>query len=599
MSKASSVEILDLIRPPDGFFLDCLLVCTYTFDLDLGLALLAHVSDNSSDSKNILDNTPGNKEKLRQLLSENLPKTLFVCDGHGILFDENGVSGVKAVCTNQIVKRTRNKMKLGSFHPKLILAIYSDEKKNTIGRLYIGSKNLSKSSMQEFGVVLNLESQGKKTQFNSELLVMLKDIDRYEIDEHCQNKRVVLSKAIALVQKHNLTSQKSEVDLYWQSRWNSTPSLSQKVQTIFKKEWLQIHIHSLWVRKSAIQWIVDSAKEATIKIKCLRERGFDYPALKSNGGYKFEESSSTTSYQKWHQKIILFVGKTKEIALFGSANFTTRAWGFNQLRNSEVMVSFNQQAGDFDYLCIKENLESSMDLSNESQIVDPRDEIRDQLSQIEVKTEYLKGKKIIRYCLNHNWRSKLKLNIYHYLAQAPEDGNNIENNKRPVFSGKRLPDEIELPTKDVGLHLYSSLLRFEAEFKPGEMIYVDSILDLPDVFYNSKSVASNLECFRLDQNQIVAAILDLSGQPLPNESPSTRTGIGGGQTTTEIFARHISLEKLAFSIHRKKESQPKLYLSEKIRLQSIKKDIEGIIDEPSPIDFKLLLNSINAILNVI
>ena len=64
MSKINSVEMLEAIRPPKGFHLFSLVVCSYTFDPDLGLALLSHVSDDSIESHAVLEDVPGNREKI-------------------------------------------------------------------------------------------------------------------------------------------------------------------------------------------------------------------------------------------------------------------------------------------------------------------------------------------------------------------------------------------------------------------------------------------------------------------------------------------------------------------------------------------------------
>jgi hypothetical protein len=595
------IEIFESLQPNEGYHLEAMLASTYTFDPLIGLILLTYASRNDVEVQNILEDTPVNKEKIRVILKENLPKTLFIIDGHGVLEGSERLSPYIKVLLHHAVKKPIVDRTKGSFHPKLILTIYSNKDEIFEGKLYIGSRNLSKSTMKEFGVVLELKQDKKDSQLNLKLIEFLEDLKQNELGQS-KYKVDTLEKIIYFVKEKKLCTTNKEISLAWQSRFKKESAIARQIPKIVKGDWKEAHINSLWVRELPIDWLIAEFKPSHIKIHCLKENGFKYKN-QANIQYQFEKHGELRDRMQWHYKTILFRNAEKSVLVFGSPNFTIRGLGLGHQLNTEIALVWPAKKNDFSYLMIDaSNLEEGIDLSKEKTEIDESDKIQEELEKFSINLEYIKKDGVLKYEIIGEWKLKYPFKIFHHLIE------NLETRDGPIDkhlvchnSTIRSPYSLYIQLKD--LYLVSPLIRLEVE-RNGKIDRLDIIVDLPDIFTVSQYNLSNLKCLSLNTQEVLAALLDIQGEPIPplKNIPNSPEGRADElQKTLDYFSKHVSLEKLSFRLARCRNQDYRLFESRMKRLENIIDDLENIKDKPISkfVNFDYLRDALKEIINVI
>lgn len=581
--RSEFIELLNEFRCPEGYKLSGLLGCSYTFDARIGYAFLAAASSYSVDEMFSIDEDKHKREELRNLVINAIDKSLFFVDPHGPIYGLEKIKGAANCFWDQVVKKGKKSSdSFGSIHSKFVLAVYEDETGRAVGRLYVGSKNLVNSNMREVGVVLNLSQAGKGFNFHSDLLGMLKTLRDDEGSDLSDYRAKRMDTILRLMKKYKLAPSHSDLRFCWQSRKSKgvdSPTINAQIESLTKKQkWTRIDVQSPWVREAPISWLQKIAPSAELNIRCLKEQGVNY--LQDNRlNYEFDHPNPNREIQepRWHQKTMLFENERMGLIVFGSANFTTRGFGFGEIRNTESMIFWPSSAQEGQFLRVNNANDSGENLSINPASTSKRQELINLLCSLEISVSYLQGSKKLKYCFDAAWKVPIKLEVTHFLIEPIEEASKNLNEIK-VFSGTDLTKTPEISWEKRDIYLISSLVRVKASLD-GESVEVDYVIELPELFYESRTDKSKFRSYRLDRRGVFDALLDLMGEPVTQVKPDG-TADGAGDGVLVEFSKRICLERLAYRLAFCKSENTLLFKQRMNRLKNLLPDIEALkIDE--------------------
>ena len=190
MESENRIRLFDEFIPKDGYLLKEMLCCSYGVDPSILITLLLYSMGEVDEAFIAGELDSAGKEKLRECLKENIDKlTALTCKEAPKMGKDIGTS--QLIVTRSIGTLTEGTKGHGTFHPKIILAIYENEEdKSVYARCYFGSKNISLSNSLEFGSVFELVKNGEDISSMFKFLSQEKGISKR------QAKRVQSSDAI-------------------------------------------------------------------------------------------------------------------------------------------------------------------------------------------------------------------------------------------------------------------------------------------------------------------------------------------------------------------------------------------------------------------
>lgn len=166
-------SLYDLVRPPQGWRFDALVVCTYSADLRSVLALpAALLSDRAGGELHPGAVTPAQIAALRRVCD----RTVIFCQDTALL----GADQLPPVVIE--LEPLVNAVRLqgdGAFHPKVWLVRFRDDRDRTVLRLAVMSRNLTADRSWDAGVVLDSTTRrAGRDDGLTDLLSALPDLSR-------------------------------------------------------------------------------------------------------------------------------------------------------------------------------------------------------------------------------------------------------------------------------------------------------------------------------------------------------------------------------------------------------------------------------------
>jgi hypothetical protein len=154
LEPQSRLSIYDILRPPDGFDLDCLVVTTYSASLDTVLSLPAAM---------LVDVSESGKRRAGLVTAADLAALKRVC-GRTAIFCQGAAIQPAELVPPAIIEAEEMVHEVsapngGSFHPKVwVMRFKHSEAKRSLLRVAIMSRNLTGDVSWDAGVVLDSKS---------------------------------------------------------------------------------------------------------------------------------------------------------------------------------------------------------------------------------------------------------------------------------------------------------------------------------------------------------------------------------------------------------------------------------------------------------
>lgn len=572
IKKLENIPILEKFIPKDGYELQTLLCLSYSLDASVGIALLAYGL--SYVNETYLSSNPSSLKKgeLIRAINENLKKSLFVINGDGVIGKSKQFSGVEKILMDKIVKRKGRSKKLGSFHPKMILAIYADSKKNYYGKIYVGSKNLTFSTDKEFGVVLDLVQRGKNKIFHKSLMDFLSESVRKELEE--KSHKDLLNTLLNKLKENRLSVDSPDINFYWQDRNKKGIGLWKQIfekNLPFTKE---LGVISPWIGNQCLNQLkLYNSKIKKYYFWCLEKYAEDLKEKKflegkcKSVGFAEDPYQNTDNLQEkefptqsFHSKIYLFEGPKNQLA-FGSANFTECGLGLgNNFSNTEILLEYqlkDLKNYKIEFFKDSNNLEDCFvpTIQKEDQnLID----IESWVNQIEVEwvDEDFPSKLRVLYPsfspIKRGIIQLLSLEINVYLINELDRGGLFTLlNEKKVIEGEKFYS-IKFP-KDIPEHEISSLVSIRGRFLiNNEEVQEESdkTAHIPHRFLNQRHKDLKVKDLELSISDCIESLGHLIEEPVKSlpikgdsisESQNILTLLGG--LTLDRFAYKMALYK--------------------------------------------------------
>lgn len=564
MSSSENLEVLLFqdFSPKPGFTLSQILCTSYGFDPDVFLTLLFYAIGEASEdfSSGSLSHT--SKEKLRTVLSEALPKCTIIVAKEAPKLSES-LSPIQLTVLDQVntVKSADNT--IGTFHPKLVLALYENDKGDAYGRLYVGSKNLTSAAAQEFGGIFELN----KGPTNPDTLNLLDSIEKEPgINKKSQItlKRIrdfIISKKISLP---------NDINVKIQSRLIRASSLNHHF-----KDWFtgltSLHIHSPWVSKGALNIVNNTVKNTKVYIKCLPlERNIlalnQFPGVSKLFDSKLTENGFFHRANS-HAKILGgFKNSRLTFLAFGSMNLSDRGVGTAK-QNTEILATYHPKNNAYNFLKIKPGL--PVENGQDFELTDADQKKIDLLNLLFIKSvNYDKSTKELVYEIESP--PPFTLIVRHYLIEE------IEGTRYITFKiTKKSAETVHVSFLHPISHL-SNYCTFTTKGALGDL-NVDQSVDLDKSFYEARSNIKVFDYFKLSTSDIADALYEILGYPTPSTNvPSEKNG-ELKKSNLDLLERVINefpLDKLALKLYNLKQNDLNKFNQAMARIDAILGDIK-------------------------
>jgi hypothetical protein len=557
MQHPVDVRLLEALIPPTDFELTCLVGTTYSLDPGVFLAILSAASIDWANRGGTIGFDSLAKEEWRSLILEKRHNSLMFVDHHGPFETAGGsLNPLEKLSLDQIIKsRGRDTQNGGSLHSKLILALYKSSAGRVAGRVFVGSKNFTRSQMQEFGAVYDLRQSsepGANRSFTTSLCRYLQQLRDVEVADAGPRKVAPLNKAIELLRTKSLAIDDPSCAFHWQGREATrSHSLATQLAPLLDGKWERAFFHSPWTRVTAVRQIADRLAGIPIRIACLKEPGL---STLNRPNVRYQLSYSATGLVQPHQshsKVYLFENAENSLLVFGSANLTADGWGLPVAGcrpNAEILVSSRVKTADYRYLTEVsggvEDIKPSVDVPTE------QEEALAFLNSIEVRVSFDRERAHLRYEIDASSLLagfKRHLLVSHDLIEAAEHDavRDIE-----VCHAWPLPREVEVPWSRADLYRVSSLVRIRC---PALSVETHLVVDLDAEFYEGRV---KLRVLQYKAIEILESLAQLMKVMLP-ATPLNAEGSGGGHSEhLSALLDGLRVERYSYKMARLKNSEP-------------------------------------------
>jgi hypothetical protein len=497
------------------------------------------------------------KEEWRSLIAEKLSDCLMFVDHHGAFESSGGaLKPMEKTALDRVVKFLgRDTNSGGSLHSKLILALFKNSKDRVCGRLFIGSKNFTRSQMQEFGAVYDLNQDGKPggdRTFTNSLRGYLEYLRDFEAPGVPQLKLAPLIKAIEILRTKPLYLSDSSCSFHWQGRdAEQRRTLAAQLAPLLDRKWTAAFFHSPWTRAAAVASIVDKLGGIPVRIACLKEPGLS-TLKRPNVRYQLSYSGSglVQSHQS-HSKVYLFADGAKSMLVFGSANLTPDGWGLRTSGcrpNAEILMSLRVHEADYRQLS---NIHGAVeDISAKKKTPDEQEEVLSFLNSIAVRVSFDRKQANLLYEIDVRTPVpgfEKPVVIRHDLIEAAE-GQSAEDIL--VFEGWPLPHELKVPWLRADLYLVSSLVRISC---PLLGVETHLVVDLDTEFYEGRA---RLRVLQYQATEILQSLGQLMQVTLAAAPTKCETGFGDYHERLSALIDGLRVERYAYRMARLKKREP-------------------------------------------
>ncbi|MCK1513074.1 hypothetical protein IVB22_10925 [Bradyrhizobium sp. 190] len=332
LEPQARLSIYDILRPPGGFELDCLVATTYSASLDTVLSLPAAM---------LVDSTDAAKQQARIFTANDLAALKRVC-GRTAIFCQGAAIHPAELVPPAIIEAEEMVHEVsapngGSFHPKvwLIRFKHSDAKRSLL-RVAIMSRNLTGDASWDAGVVLDSKSGAGAPKAN-DLGMLLRLLPTWCIRPLDQARRELLLELA------------SEVEV---AKWKmpagvGTPTFH-AVGNRPGRAWIQpeskrLAIISPFLTASAIKDLAKSADALSLIVSRpdALERCWETVSDRSERQMVLAPPGEPTEGSRTkglHAKLLIWESRSRIRLAIGSMNATSAAING---RNVEFMVSFD------------------------------------------------------------------------------------------------------------------------------------------------------------------------------------------------------------------------------------------------------------------
>ena len=559
MANLPEVCLLECLMPPPGHQFVGMVGSTYSLAPSVLLAMLVAATTPRRDGEPFA--LERSKEEILEAIRTAPKRCLIFCDHHATLQENGGLSSHEKLALHCVVKKEgRANNNCGSLHGKVVIALFQDDHRNHRARLYVGSKNLTDTPYEEFGVVVDLEEvkANDADPVSLSVAAYLRYLHDWE-GAHVQvsTKLDPLRMVLDVLQKRRFRCSLPGVQFHWQGRrlhpdrplcW--TP-LAQALRAWVTLAPAAVYIHSPWARATAIDHFVEACGDKTrIVLRCLDERQL---AIRDNPLVRFDfyhgSGGQLERYQS-HAKVYLFRWKTDALLAFGSANCTGDGWGIETATgrtNSEVLLALP---------CKFVTYQKLADLQGE--VVAPRpaqprdvaaaDHAREYLEAIRVDVVYDTEAGALCYCFDwpadHPHRCK-RVKVVHDLVETTDDITSLV-----IWDGTGVPSDgvVRRQYDAAQLYLLSPLMRL---IDPDSGAQVHLVVDLDTRFVEGQA---QLRCMQYTTEEFVESLARLMEVSIDGGNHRTPGTPQESHDIVERFIAGLRLERYLYRMARLKHT---------------------------------------------
>jgi hypothetical protein len=561
-------------EPKPGYILENILCCSYGFNPDLFLTLLFYSLGEADEDFSSGALKSEAKEKIKTVLSENLKKCLIVAAREAPIAEDSAgtiqLALLDRLCSVKAASDTK-----GTFHPKIILAIYKDEKGKRYGRFYTGSKNITTGTASEFGAVWEISS-GNNGEGISSILVSLAAEPGMGARE-----KAYLSSLKSKVKELKLPD---GVSIQLQSRVHQVSCVKDNIKDLVKNA-KKIHIHSPWVGEGAIDELkkhIPASCKINLKMLPLKN---NLQVIENHQDINVVLDSRLTEKNKFHSgnshaKILLIENERGVMKLlFGSPYFTNRGVGV-RLKNTELFALMPKVGSEYNFLKIGKTVMVDVE-GQDVDLTDTERKKKELLDSIFVsEVQYEKRMKELVYFIEV--APKFNVKVRHYLIEE------FGNKKYIEFELNKDTKLISVPC-DIPLSHISRYMTFHVKFNGNEM-RSDQNVHLSDGFYEARVNLATFDYFKLTRVDIIEAFYDILDFPSPLDTSNRKKGNGvsaGSPINYDFLLEQYPLDRLAVKLIKARHSNSEVYTR---KLKRIKGLIEDLEKEKEPLIVSFLDN---------
>lgn len=586
MANLPEVCLLECLMPPPGYELLSMVGSTYSMAPSVLLAMVvAANSPRQVDEHFSLEER--SKEEILDAVQKGPRRSLFFCDHHGCLQEDRAMSAHERLVLRSVVKKEGRANNIcGSLHSKVVFALFHDGERTYRARVYIGSKNLTDTLFDEFGLVAELEqTDALSDEFTHSLTGFLQYLQDWEAARvQVADKLQPLRKALNVMREKRFRCVIPGARFHWQGRLlrqDQRPTWTSLAITV--PAWLErgppnaVHIHSPWVRQSALQYLMRSCGETTsFYVRCLDDRRM------STGGESrvrfdlYHGSGGNLQPHQSHAKIYLFQWRRNVLLAFGSANLTGDGWGLEapgNRPNAEVLITLPGDLRAYQQLMVDgQPLQARSAEPRKNEAVDYALEI---LEAIRVDLDYDAETEML--CYRFDWpvdHSLSFVKISHDLVEDTDGRSELVVWDEPRFPRDNL---VRHGWRIDQLYLLSPVLRL---FDPASGAMVHIVLDLDIRFFDLKG---QLKCMQYTTAEFVQSLANLMEVPLSGVRGRRQPGFPVDDDLVSRFIEGLRLERYLYRMARLKHTAPKDYaaaIDRVSRLLKLKADDPSLVSSP-------------------
>lgn len=586
MASLPEVCLLECLMPPPGYELFSMIGSTYSIAPSVLLAMVvAANSPRQADEPFSLEDR--SKEEILDAVQKGPKRSLFFCDHHGRLQEGREMSAHERLILRSVIKKEGRANNLcGSLHAKVVFALFYDGDRTYRARVYIGSKNLTDTLFDEFGLVAELEQTNAPSDaFTRSLTGFLQYLQNWEAARvQVEDKLQPLRRALNVMREKRFRCVIPGARFHWQGRLlrqDQGPAWTSLAMAV--PGWLErgppdaVHIHSPWVRQSALQHLMRSCGETTsFSVRCLDDRRM---AVSGDSRVRFDlyhGSGGNLQPHQPHAKIYLFQWRRDVMLAFGSANLTGDGWGLaapGNRPNAEVLVTLPGDLRTYQQLIVDgQPLHARNAEPREQDAVDCALEV---LEAIRVDLDYDTETEML--CYRFDWPVDHSLDfvkISHELVEDTDGRTELVVWDEPGFPDGSL---VRHGWRADQLYLLSPVLRL---LHPASGAMVHVVLDLDIRFFDLKG---QLKCMQYTTAEFVQSLAHLMEVPLNGVASRHQPGFPVDDDLAARFIEGLRLERYLYRMARLKHTAPKDYaaaIDRVNRLLKLKADDPSLASSP-------------------
>jgi hypothetical protein len=562
VDRLPEVCLLECLMPPLGYELISMIGSTYSMAPSVLLAMVvAANSPRQADEPFSLEDR--SKEEILDAIQKGPRRSLFFCDHHGQLQEGRGMSAHERLVLRSVVKKEGRANNLcGSLHAKVVFALFHDGDSTYRARVYIGSKNLTDTLFNEFGMVAELEQTNAPSDaFTQSLTDYLRYLQAWEATRvRVEDKLQPLRKALNVLRKRRFRCVVPGARFHWQGRLlrqDESPAWTPLAQAVpgglERGPPDAVHIHSPWVRQSALEHLMRSCGERTFfSVRCLDDRSM---AASGDSRVRFDlyhgSGGSLQPYQS-HAKIYLFRWRRDVLLAFGSANLTGDGWGLaapGNRPNAEVLVTLPGSLTTYQQLIVDGQPLHARNAEPCEQ--DAADCALEFLEAIRIDIDYDTENETL--CYRFDWPADHSLESVKITHDLVEDSDG--RTELVVWDETGFPDDglVRRSWREDQLYLLSPVLRL---LDPTSGATVHVVLDLDIRFFDVKG---RLKCMQYTAAEFVQSLAHLMEVPLNGVASNRQPGLPVDDDLTARFIEGLRLERYLYRMARLKYTAPKDY----------------------------------------